>query len=116
MVLVQDRGQWSVDLACDDWPGETVSFPLVAGYGVGADDFDPFAPRADRDPAAAFDVPPAVRWLVRVLLSHGFAADGLAFRRTPVTVHLEDRDGGWVAALAVDDVRVDLPAFEGFHR
>jgi hypothetical protein len=122
--LWKDRSQWSLDVMVDGWR-DSMSFPLLDGFGLPGSTGDPFAPRRSRDRAADYDVPDAVRWLIRQLLSAGLADTSsleeqrcLVFQREPVTVRLDRDSGGWSVHLCVGgsdtDTWVALPRFEGF--
>lgn len=120
----KDRSQWSLDVMVDGWR-DSMSFPLLGGYGRPGSTGDPFAPRRSRDRAADYDVPDAVRWLIRQLLSAGLADKSsldeqrcLVFQREPVTVRLDRDSRGWSVHLCVEgsgpDAWITLPRFEGF--
>ena len=124
--LVKERSQWMLDLSVDGWR-ETVAFPLLEGFGLPGHTHAHLDPRPSRDPARRYDVPDAVRWLIRQLLSARFnehgdtqsaPPDSIVFRREPVVVSLTQDRTGWSVDMTVerwpkrDHVR--FPRFEGF--
>ena len=121
----KDRGgHWFLDVAVDGWRSR-VAFPALEGCSHGEPGGDAFPPRRDRDPARHYDVPPAVRWLIRQLLSAKLAespkfdrSHHLVFQRDPLTVAVDRRPQGWAVDLSVEHREVSeslaLPRFVGF--
>lgn len=111
-------------MTVDGWR-DAIAFPLFDGFGPRPPGTtgDPFAPRRSRDRAARYDVPGAVRWLIRQLLGAGFVdAAGpdercLVFKREPLTVRLDHASPGWTVHLYVGEGShgrwIALPRFEG---
>lgn len=116
IVLVKDRGFWSVDLTRDGWRDSV-------GYGIGLSALtgDSLPPRPDRDRARRYEVPGLIRWLIRGLLSAGFTDSSEAgvaaryhFRREDLEVRLWSERAAWRVELMADGWSEPL-SLPGFH-